>query len=182
MQTLFVQLKSSADSLKNVHVIAGTAMFCALAAALNMFAIPLSPQLRITFGFLAIAASCRMYGPVPNVIAAFILDFITYMINPTGGYFPGFALTAMVQALLYSWLYYQKPSLGILRICTGRILAVLIGNVLMNSLWLKMMYDLPFWSMLIPRIIKNALLLPLECFLLVIVMRMLQRIPARMLS
>lgn len=75
MHQYFVMLKDNARAITNTKVIVGVAMFCALEVILDMFNIYLAPTLRITFGFLATAASCYFYGPYPNMIAGVIMDY-----------------------------------------------------------------------------------------------------------
>ena len=102
MNNYFVMLKENVSSLKNTRVIVGVALFCGLQVILNNFNIYLGPTLRITFSFLAVAASCYFYGPYPNMLAAVVMDFIGYAMHPEGAYFPGYALNAMIMAFIFS--------------------------------------------------------------------------------
>ena len=170
------RLKTSARNLSNVRTIAGVAMFCALYMAISSFNVYFTPTLRITFGFLAVTASCYFYGVVPNVIAGFICDFLGWMLHPDGGYFPGYAINAMIQAFIYASFFYGQKKVTVTRIITARLLVVLINFICLNSLWLSIMYGDSFWVLASARVMKNVIMFPIDCFLMWLVLKLCARI------
>lgn len=170
------KLKDSARGLANVRVITGVGMFCALYMVLSTFNVYFTPTLRITFGFLAVAASCYFYGVVPNVIAGFICDFLGWALHPDGGYFPGYAVNAMIQAFLFASFFYGEKKVPVWKILSARFLVVAINYICLNSLWLSIMYGDSFWVLAGMRITKNIIMFPIDCLMLWLVLRLCTRI------
>lgn len=170
------RLKDSFHELSNVRTLTGVAMFCALYMVLSTFNVYLTPSLRITFGFLAVAASCYFYGIVPNVIAGFICDFLGWMLHPDGGYFPGYALNAMIQAFIFASFFYGQKKVSVWKVLAARLLVVIINYICLNSLWLSLMYGDSFWVLAGMRIAKNVIMFPVDCLMLWLVLRLCSRI------
>ncbi|MCI9041646.1 folate family ECF transporter S component [Dubosiella newyorkensis] len=175
MHQYFVMLKDNARAITNTKVIVGVAMFCALEVILDMFNIYLAPTLRITFGFLATAASCYFYGPYPNMIAGLIMDFIGYAMHPDGPYFPGYALNAILLAFIFSSFFYEQP-VKVWRVLVARLLVVLINYLFLNSLWMSIMYGDSFFVLVGARLLKNVIMFPIDCTMLYLLLRMCARI------
>jgi ECF transporter S component (folate family) len=171
MQTLNTAKKSEHFS---VRTMAGLALFCALYVVLQSVTVNLSPTLRISFSFLALAASCMCYGLVPNLVMAFAADLLGFLVHPDGTYLPFFAFILMIKAAIYSFFLYKKP-VSAKNIVAAQFIAVLVCNVLLNPLALSLLYQSPFWVLLTSRLVKNALLFPIECGLLYLVCMFVQK-------
>ena len=52
------------------------------------------------------------------------------MIKPTGGFFPGFTLVAMLAGVIYGSFYYKKP-LTLWRVFAAHLAVSLVCNVLL---------------------------------------------------
>ena len=176
MKKYFAIFKENTKALKDVRVLVGVSLFCALNVILNMFSIQLTPMLKISFGSIAVAASCYFYGPYPNMIAAFILDTVNYILRPTGPYQPWFMINAVVIALLYALFFYKQEKIGVLRGALARLSVVLIVNLFLNPLWLSMMYGDSFWVLLGARVIKNIVMYPIDVFVLYLTMKLCLRL------
>jgi ECF transporter S component (folate family) len=162
----------NAKSIKDIRTITGVAMFCAVYVVLSSFNIYITPMLRITFGYLAVAASCYFFGIAPNLIAAFITDFLGWVIHPEGAYFFGYAVNAMFQALVYGWFFYRKETISWKSVITARALVVLVNNLILNPLWLSIMYGDSWFVLMSGRIVKNLVCFPIDCILLMLVLRL----------
>lgn len=158
--------------VSSLKVLCTVALFVAMYTALSAVTIPLSPTLRISFAFLALAASSYFFGVWPNVIAAFACDFLGFLMNPQGGYVPFFALILMVKATIYAMSFYRRDKISVLRVIMTQLVVSVLCNILLNPLLLSVMYDMPYWSLAIGRVAKNAILLPVECFLLYLVLQL----------
>lgn len=174
--SIIQQFRMSFRSLKNVRVIAGTALFCALYMALSSFTIYLTPTLRITFSYLAVAASCSFYGLVPNLLAAVITDFLGWVLVPSGPYFPGYILNALVQAAVYAWFFYGKDKVSVKSVLAARAIVVVVNYLVLNPLWLSILYGQSFQVLAAARILKNVILFPVDCVLLYLVLGICARI------
>lgn len=143
----------------------------ALLIALNIVlvrfgAIYLGPSLRVTFGFIPIVMMGILFGPISAAVGAGIADFIGVILFPTGGaFFPGFTLSAMVTGFIYGKILYGHK-LSIKRIVISNLLVIMIVQLLMNSLWLTMLYDKAFFVLISTKIIKSLAMLPIESFMI----------------
>lgn len=166
-------------SLTHTKVLCGMALFIALDMLLSSLTLNISETLRISFTFLSVAAGCYFFGLIPNVIAAFLVDFFGYLVHPVGAYMPLFALTAVLNAVIYSSLFYGRNQISVWRVVSAKGLSTILCNILINPLLLSMMYGTPFWVLMTGRLVKNALLFPVECFLLWFVMQECIRLKKR---
>ena len=66
------------------------------------------PIARIGFGFLPVAITAIMFGPIWAALCYTVGDLLGMMIFPTGQFFPGFTLSAFITGLLYGILLYKK--------------------------------------------------------------------------
>lgn len=160
------------ESLAHTKTMTGLALFTALYVLLNALTIQISPTLRISFSFVALAISCRRYGFWPNVILCMAADFLGYMVHPDGVYVPFFALILVVKAFIYTQLFYGKKQVGLWQVLLAQFLADGIGNVLLNPLLLSVMYQMPYWVLVTSRLLKNACCYPFECLALFAVLRL----------
>lgn len=158
--------------LSNLKVLSLEALLLALYLVLGLVTIPLSPTLRVSFSFLAMAISCYFFGFWPNVPFAFAADLLGYLIRPDGPYMPLFALVALVNVMIYSWFFYFQEKITLPRIIMAKGVQVVISNLILNPLILKLMYQTPFWALLSTRLVKNLIEFPVDVILLWFFLRM----------
>lgn len=161
--------QKSARELKNPRTLVICAMLVALKLVLDALnlRISITPQLRITFGFIAGAMGGMLFGPVPAMLIGGAGDLIGYFINTGGGpYFPGFTLTAVLAGLVWGIGFYGKKVTFLRALATKGFINLLL-NILLNSLWLKLLYDKGMFVELPMRIVKNLAMLPIEALMLV---------------
>lgn len=155
----------SARELKSLKTLTVGAMLIALTIALSMFRIPVSDLLQIRFEFLAIALAGMLYGPVVGGIVAGAADILSLVFFPIGAYFPGMTLTAVLGGVIYGLFFYKKP-VAPLRVLLAMITIALFCNVLLNSIWLWIMYGQGYIIGMLPmRILKNAISAPVNAVL-----------------
>lgn len=172
-------LMYKSESIRTTKVIAGMALFIGLNMLLSSLTISLSAELRISFAFLATAASCYFYGLWPNVLVAFLVDLLNYLMHPVGFYMPLFALTAILNAVIYSLAFYGRDKIGPGRVIAAKACSTVLCNILINPILLSMMYGTPFWVLVSGRLFKNAVLFPIECIMLYFVMKECIRLKKR---
>ena len=139
--------KASALELKSIRCLTTTGILCAIYIVLNAYAPQFSEILKVTIGYLALAAIGMLYGPVVAVIAAIPCDIITGILSP----FPfvaAFIPARMLEALIYGIFLYGYGSRGaagnqsgaawaawqVVRIVAARITAVILCYYVVNSL------------------------------------------------
>ena len=112
MKQYFVMLNENARSIKNVHVIVGVSLFFALNVIMNLFvSVYITPEVKVGFASIATAASCYFYGPIPNLIVAPLLDFVNFIVKPSGTYFPIFMISTFATAAIFSFFFYGSSFL-----------------------------------------------------------------------
>lgn len=164
--------RAARAEFRNVRVLAFSGLVCAMAIMLESMPIYLlGPSLKIYFSFLAVSLGCMCYGPLVGMMAGAVIDSVGFLISGYGEpYFPGYMLTAILSGLIYGvMLYRRKPTL--LRIIMVRILINYGSNVLLGSVWKAMLYGKGYLYYATTGLVKNTLLLPLEVFLMWVVLR-----------
>lgn len=169
----------SLRELKRVRCLALAAVLIALNIALDLLGvrIVLSPNLRISWGFLCNASVSMLFGPVVGIMTGFCTDVLGYFAGnfTMGGYFFGNTITAMVGGLIYGlWLYPRKISLP--RVIGAKTCINVICNIGLNTYWLSLVRGEAMTVLLPARVAKNLLLLPLEILMMYAVLRIVDRV------
>ena len=89
------------------------------------------------------------------------MDILKYIVNPTGAFFPGFTLNAVLGGVIYGCSYYRN-SITLVRVLATKLVVILICNVLLNTLWLSMLYGQAFAVLLPARLMKNLIMWPVD--------------------
>ena len=86
-----------------------------------------------------------------------ILDVVKYFLKPSGPFFFGFTFNAMLASFMYGCFYYRKK-LTIKRVLAAKFIVMLTVNVLLNTLWISMLYGKGIMVLLPARALKNLIL------------------------
>ena len=128
---------------------------------------------RIGFSFVAVAVAAFLYGPVAGTLVHGASDFTGAILFPTGPYFPGYTLTAAVIGLLYGLCFYRSNRWW--RIALGVVSAQIVGSVLLNTLWICVTNQVPYWTLLPGRLLQAAIMTPVQLVVLPLVFAALKR-------
>lgn len=158
LATLFTDSYKEFRQVKTVTV---AAMFGAISAVLGYFTLEIGSFVKIGFSTIANQFVYYLFGPVVGCAFGGSLDIVKYLVKPTGEFFPGFTLTAMMGGLLYGFFLYKKP-LTFRRILFTELIVCLVCNVGMSTLWLSMLYGKGFFVLLPMRAAKNLLMWPIN--------------------
>ena len=173
-------LRESAKELKRIRSLAAIAMLLALQIILGALTIKLGSYIQITFDYLPQCVCALFFGPVPAMLSGALSDLLSFLLRPTGVFHPGFMLTGAVNGLIYGLFFYRKnfdkPWKLILFTALSRLIAVLIGNICLNNLWLLQMYGEGMWASMPSRIIKNVIEYPVSVVLLFSLQGIMNRI------
>ena len=178
MKKLLWFMKSSADELKSVSTVSVAGMLVAISIVLSFLRVVISSVLEISFAFLPLAAGGLLYGPVVGGIMGILSDVLGYFIRPNGPFFPGFTLNALISGILYGLFLYKKP-VTLKRVIIVSALITILINLLLNSLWLSMMYGKAFVVLLTARIVKNVVMFPINTALLMVLLKFIERFRIR---
>ncbi|MDO5037458.1 MAG: folate family ECF transporter S component [Tissierellia bacterium] len=105
---------------------------------------------RIAFSFIPLAINGALFGPVVAGISGGLADLISYLLNPTGPYFPGFTLSAILVGVIYGFfLHREKISPAWIGLTS---LGEALVNMFLGSFWLAMLYGNPFQTVFMTRL------------------------------
>ena len=166
--------KLSAAEVKDIRVLVFCGLMAALALALSLLAtLDLGPYIRVGFSSVPNRVVDDLFGPVVGMIFGAILDILKLMVKPTGPYFPGFTLTAVMGSIIFGSVMYRRK-LTIWRVLLAEVLLKVICNLILNSLWLKIMYGQALLALLPGRLISNGIMLPIDTAICFLVLRLVR--------
>ena len=161
---------SSYKELRNVRCITLIAMLGAVSVVLGYLAVMPTEAIKITFSFLPNEFVYYLFGPVVGAVYGAALDILTFMIRPTGTFFPGFTISAILTGLMFGIMLYKRP-LSLKRIIIVNVIYTLTINLLLNTYWLTILLGTDFMVLLPLRAFKAVIMFPIEIFLLYAVIR-----------
>lgn len=129
------------------------------------FAIHIGNIIRISFASVVTGIIATYFKPQWTIFACGLSDLIASLLFPTGTYFFGFTISAMIGGLIYAIILYDKPFKW-WRIFLVEILCIIFVTGILNSYWLSLLIGNSFILIFLPRITEKVLLLPIEVFLI----------------
>lgn len=174
-KNLLTRFALSLHELQKVRTVAVCGMMGALAVVLKSVAtIEIGQYIRIGFSNLPNIIVDFLFGPVTGAVFAGIMDIVKYIIRPSGAFFPGFTISAVVGAFIYgSFLYKKKPTM--IRVLLADLCVKGFVNIGLNTLWLTMLYSRGFMAILPARIVSNALMLPIDMMIVFFALNLTQK-------
>ncbi len=148
------------------------AFLIALDVILTRFLSIQTQFIRIGFGFIPVALAGIAFGPVYGALCGALGDILGMLIFPQGAFFPGFTLTALLTGAVYGWMCGAQPISGsgglsaIVRLAAASSVVCVGLNLFLDTLWLQIMYGNGYIAVLIPRIVKCAVNIPIYTLIL----------------
>ncbi len=146
---------------KDVRKLVLISLFIALNVVFTRFLSIQTFDLRIGFGFLPSVIASMMFGPIIGGIIGIVSDLIGVILFPSGGFFPGFTLSAFLAGVIYGVGLHKKPATLIRFVIVFTIINVFI-NMGLNTLWISIMYNKGFLALLPTRITKELVMIPIQ--------------------
>ena len=174
MRSIADLYRASFAELRKIRSITLAAMLMALSVILGYFTLDLGPYLKVGFSTLVNQFVCFLFGPVVGMIYNGLLDILKYMIKPTGPFFPGFTLNAMLAGLIYGTILYRRK-LSFVRVLAAEFLVCLVCNVILNTWMLSFLYGKGFMVLLPARLLKNAIQCPVNAAIFYFVVSRLEK-------
>lgn len=156
---------------KAVQRLTISAMMLALSVILGFFKIPLSQLSEIRLQFLPVAADGILFGPLYGGIVGGLSDILCYLVRPTGAFFPGFTVSSVIQGVIYGFVLRNNKSMG--NLLVALTLDTVIVSLILNPLWLMMLYGNSFAVIFSARIIKVLIMFPINAALLAAVIKLI---------
>lgn len=140
-------------------------LFIALEIILTRFLSVQTPILRISFGFIPIAFSAMLFGPIVGGVTAAVSDILGMFIFPKAAFFPGFTLSAFANGCIYGLLLCNKPY-SVKRTIFAVALIIILVDLGLNTLWLSLITGKGALALILPRLTKSLLMFPIQVFLI----------------
>ena len=173
---MFKKLYKSAQSLKSTYTICVCSIMVACYVVLDMFQIQLAPQIVISFSYIPIAIAGWMFGIVPAALVGGVSDITSFLIKPTGAFFPGFTITTVLTGAVFGlFLHKSKGKFIWINTAISKTLVTILLNIGLNTLWTSMLTGKAYVVLLYGRIIKNAVMLVPEILILALLIMLLSR-------
>lgn len=122
--------------------------------------------LELSFGFIPIAVTAMLFGPVGAVVVAVIADIIGALLFAGGNFFFGYTLTACCTGLFYGLLLYEKPTKK-WQIFLAQALVSLISYAWLNTMWAYYMGYARTWEYIFTRLLVNVIAYPVYSLMLI---------------
>lgn len=167
---------SSLARLKETKVLTFCGMMGALAVILGYVAtIKVGQYIRIGFSGLPNQVVDYLFGPWIGAIFGGAMDIIKWFASGDGNFFPGFTLTAMAGAVIYGFFLYKKP-LRLKNVIASQVVVKIVCNLILNTLWLNLLYGQAIAAILPGRIVSNAVMLPIDCFIMYVMLKVVGKV------
>ncbi len=172
--------KDSLKELLNTRNMVLCGLMAALAVVLSLVAsIDIGPYIRVGFSGLPNRVVECLFGPVTGCLFGGMLDVLKYILKPSGPFFFGFTFNVMVAGLIYGTLLYRNP-VTVKRIVAAEFLTKLLVNCLLNTLWISMLYGKGFFAILPLRVLKNAIMLPIDSCILYFTLTYMKKLVSKL--
>lgn len=142
----------SEKRISTTHRLILMAMLAALQIVLSRFLSINLWNLRIGFAFVPIVIAGMLLGPVSAGLTGAVADVIGATLFPTGAFFPGFTLTAFLTAFGYGFFLQKKQDMA--HIVAAVLFSEIVGTILLNTLWISILYGAPFVGLLPARMMQ----------------------------
>ncbi len=173
--------RDAAADFKQVRTLAFSALM--IAACVGLSYVPSiyigDTGAKLTWGFLARALCSLVGGPINGLVFGLAEDTVSYLMNPGGPYFPGYALTTMLGNLTYA-LFLYRSRVTVVRVAFAKLLTN-VQNVFLGSLWSMILYGKKsYWVYMTGSAFKNIITFPITLAALLVLLAALLPIMKRM--
>lgn len=126
--------------------------------------IEINRTIRLGFSFVALAINGALFGPLTAGISGAIADIIGVLLFPTGGFFPGFTLTAFINGCIYGFFLNKKiiSIVDIVMACFGVAVVLLV----LNSLWVSILIGKSYLIYVQARFIPEVIIFGINVLML----------------
>ncbi len=153
----------------SVQQIAVLGVLIAASLALSRVSISIGTTNRISFGFIINAIIGILFGPWVAGFAAVGEDLLrTFLFGIQGQFFIGFTFTAFVGSFIYG-LFLHRKDVRWYHVLAAVILNAVFTNLVLNTLWINILYQTPISVLLATRIPQNLIMTPIRFILIYII-------------
>ena len=99
---------------------------------------------------------------------------------PIGAYFPGFTLTAALTGVVLGLFLHKGQNLG--RIAGAVAVNQLVLSLLLNTLWISVLYGSPYAPLFVTRIVQTIVMIPVQFIMIGLMTKALGRYGKRAIA
>ena len=122
----------------NLRTLAALSMLTALQVVLSRFVSISLPNMKLSFGFVAVMLAGALFGARGGALVGALSDLIGALLFPSGAFFPGYTLTAALTGALYGAFLHEKH--GFFRILLNYVVTGVFMTLLLNSFMIAFQY------------------------------------------
>ena len=150
---------------KSLFKLCITALLCVLAVVANRFLGINTQFLSISVSFVPVMVCSMLLGPLYGGVCGGLADLIGALLFPFGPFFPGFTLTAFFSGALFGFIPTKSSGKRFFSVTfLIFLLEEVFCTVLLNSLWISLLYGSPFFPLVLTRLPKATVLVVLGPF------------------
>lgn len=158
---------------QKISMLVTLGMLVAVEIVLSRFCSISAWNIKIGFSFVPVAVAAVLYGAAPAAAVAALGDFVGAILFPIGPYFPGFTLTAALTGAVFGLFLHKRQTVG--RIGGAVAVNQLALSLLLNTLWISMLYGSPYGPLFLTRIVQTAVLIPVQFIIIGVMTKVLGR-------
>lgn len=168
------------SSMSRARRVILTAILLASTIVLSRFIAIRTPIITINFAFLPIMLAGMLLGWKGSTFVAVVADLIGAILFPSGSFFIGYTLTALLKGLSAGLLLYNKNGVEINKKFVLRlVICILIWSVILNgalnTLWI-FITSATAANIIVPvRIAKQLVMAPIQFILIMVIAKIFQK-------
>ena len=145
-----------------------TAILLAMLIVLSRFLSIKTPITKISFAFVPTMLCAIWLGPKWTILLNVLGDVIGATLFPSGAFFIGYTISTAVSAAIYGFIRYKKEPDSyndkqlLLRLIIATVLVAIVVNMGLNTLWTSITTGKAFWALLVTRIVKQLIMIPIH--------------------
>lgn len=146
------------------------ALLVAMGVALGVYvSIPVftvgAYSVKIGFTVLPVILAGVLFGPMYGGIAGGLVDILQVLIRPLGAYMPWFTITNILIGAIPALFFRKGQAVTLPRAFAAVFSGQVVASVVLNTLLIMAINGLPLLVVLPPRLINQAVMIPLYSFL-----------------
>lgn len=160
-------MEANATGKTALYRLTVSAMLLALSVILGFFKIPLTQTAEIRLQFLPVAIEGALFGPLYGGILGGLSDILCFIVRPTGAFFPGFTVSAILQGVIYGVVLRRSQTVP--RIIAAQTIDCILVSLILTPIWLMLLYGNAFIPIFVGRLPKVLIMFPINVILLSLV-------------
>ncbi len=171
---MFKSFSDSYKELKKLRTIVLTGLLIAVGIILGQFSIQVTDTTKIGISFVATQLTATLFGPVVGGLMGGVADILKFIIKPTGAFFIGWTINAMVGPVIYGLMLYKKK-LTLARILISKTIVAIVVNMFLGCLWSSLLYGKAFWVLVGSKAIQQVIQVPVQSIIFWMVVKALEK-------